>query len=357
MESVNIVHARTRTYSLPLRQALPPLAGGARARQGWLLQLVTDDQHVDYGEIAPLPGLSRESPPEIHAQLDAVAELLPAVNPWPSTPLDVLTRVTRELPRTCAASVRFGVEMALLNVLAARRGSPWHHELDRPWHPTIAVNALVSGSEAEQRSAVQLAVDAGYTCLKLKVGHLSAPAAIKHVCEVGERAGSKVALRVDVNRAWALSDALAFAAGCRHCAIAYVEEPVENPEDLATFRKDSGLRVAVDESLVTPNPPPADVWIVKPTLRGGIAATLVLAARAAGVELVISSAFESGVGLRALCQLAALTHATETVAAGVGTGDWFVRDVLADPLAITHGVCHVDRDIRFPTRLREKGAP
>lgn len=349
---MNIAHAKIFSYALPLWWPLPPAAGGAPERRGWLLQVTADGGAVDYGDIAPLPGFSRETPKEARAQLEAIAELLPAVNPWPDAPSALLERTARELPRACAASVRFGVETALLNLLATIRGTPWHRELGRSWQPLVAVNALAGGAERDVARAAQQAVADGFRCLKLKVGHLSVAAATATVRQAQAAADGKLALRVDANRGWSLDEALAFAAGAADAGIEYVEEPVARAEDLAAFRAAAGLRVAIDESLSLSPPPAADVWIIKPTLRGGVAATLALAnaARAAGVMPVISSAFETGVGLCALFQLAALTHDAGTPA-GLGTGAWFARDVLAQPLRVVNGTVDVDRDIAFPTRL------
>lgn len=363
---MKVLRAEIIPYGLQLNIALPGTAesgsaqprppgstkNGGQTRRGWLLQLTTEDGAIDYGEVAPLAGFSREAPDEACAQLEAVAVLLPEINPWPDAPADMLMRVAKELPRACAASVRFGVETALLNVLAGRRKTPWHQELGRPWRARVAVNALVSGDEAMLAEGARRAVAEGFGCLKVKVGGLAAEAASVAVRAVRAAAGDALGLRVDVNRAWTLAEALAFAAGVQGCGIEYVEEPVADVEDLAAFRAQSGLRVAVDESLNAAVVPGADFWILKPTLRGGIAATLALAdgARHAGAVPVISSAFESGVGMRALFQLAAITH-DATTAAGLGTGAWFAGDVLAEPLRISEGGCDVEGGIVFPTRL------
>jgi O-succinylbenzoate synthase len=130
--------------------------------------------------------------------------------------------------------------------------------------------------------------------------------------------------------------------------IEYLEEPVRTVADLAAFRVRSAIPLALDESLGELGaegaaPLGAVAWIIKPSLRGGIAASLALAqaARRAGAVPVVSSAFETGVGRRAVAQLAALIHDGDC-AAGLDTGSWFVTDVMAAPLAVIDGEIDVD---------------
>ena len=82
--------------------------------------------------------------------------------------------------------------------------------------------------------------------------------------------------------------------------------------------------------------------ILKPTLLGLERATaFAREARRIGAEPVVSSSFESGVGVSILAQFAAALGADDTLA-GLGTLRFLERDVLFPSVAIEHG--RIDTD-------------
>jgi isochorismate synthase/2-succinyl-5-enolpyruvyl-6-hydroxy-3-cyclohexene-1-carboxylate synthase/2-succinyl-6-hydroxy-2,4-cyclohexadiene-1-carboxylate synthase/O-succinylbenzoate synthase len=186
----------------------------------------------------------------------------------------------------------------------------------------------------------------------------------------------RVVLTADANRAWTLQQALCFAVAMEEglassnaerrrissrssggssssSVLAYVEEPTQDPRDMSTFYAETGIAVAVDESLdeglvgpqhVVLNPAAAEAGlnpddsssssssssrerldlsdssglvavVIKPAVVGGFERAWGLAhwAQQEGLRVVISSSFESSVGLAALVQLAA---AVDAAAAG-----------------------------------------
>ena len=78
--------------------------------------------------------------------------------------------------------------------------------------------------------------------------------------------------------------------------------------------------------------------VIKPTLLGGFEIAMYLARKAInlGMTPVISSSFESPVGLTALGHLAAFVNQDE-VAAGLDTWNWFAADLLDAPAPIERG--------------------
>ncbi|CAM9931191.1 unnamed protein product [Hapterophycus canaliculatus] len=130
---------------------------------------------------------------------------------------------------------------------------------------------------------------------------------------------SRGTLRLDANQAWTMEEALQFsaaltaaAAGRRHCNSGkYVEEPLRDPRSLEKFWELSGRRVpyALDESLRMGRGVFTDeelvqlkgcaAFVLKVSVVGGLSRTAKLCrlARRLGAKAVLSSAFESGVGL------------------------------------------------------------
>jgi len=187
----------------------------------------------------------------------------------------------------------------------------------------------------------------GYQALKLKAGWLDPEADAEIARDVRRYAGSDVELRVDANRAWTTDQAAAFAERVRPARISYVEEPllaalVDELEDLS---RDMQLPIALDESLSEPYGeerlgPWVAAVVLKPTVLGGVARVLKLAARAreVGARPVLSAAFESGVGQRGVAVLAVATGGEP---AGLDPYRRLTEDVIAPPLALNQPLVDV----------------
>ena len=314
-------------YTLPLTE---PVAWGTerhRQRAGVLVRLADADGHTGWGDAAPLPGFSRETLAETRAALGKVA---PALTGRTLDPLAVAADGPFHQALDAVGlppSARFGLDLALADLAAQTLG----RTLPQTLHPDPAVvlplNGLVMGGDAPAR-ALALA-EAGYAAVKLKVGRQSVGADVETVRAVRRSLPAAVALRLDANRAWSWGQAVAFAEGVAGLALDYVEEPLAEPERLPELWHDTGLAVAVDESVTEGAALRgwAEAAVLKPTLIGGVVATLRRAAeaRAVGVRPVLSAAFESGVGLRGVAALAAATGAQP---AGLDTYRWLAADVL-----------------------------
>ncbi len=241
-------------------------------RSGILVQVTKDGP---WGEVAPLPDWSRETLEEARAELEKYK--------W-VTKLEDLRKLDL-LP-----SVRFGLESALLPPL--------------PPGP-VPLSALFMGTPQEILAQAKEREAEGYLSAKLKVSQLS----FGEAHEVIEQLASRFFLRIDVNRAWNTEDSLQFFSKYPKDLFDYVEEPFKNPKELSRFTHP----LAVDESF------PSDLslndleqlehlkaLIYKPMIQGGLKGALPLQAwcQRRGVQLVLSSSFESSVGLDHIAALA-----------------------------------------------------
>lgn len=124
---------------------------------------------------------------------------------------------------------------------------------------------------------------------KIKVGHLTLKEAIKKV-EESDCSG------VDMNQQWELEEATSFA---KHFPkLDYFEEPLKPGEDASAFR----YPVALDESLREGEIPPyplIKMHIIKPMLHG-----YPLPKKVKGVDFILSSSYESELGIYQLAKLA-----------------------------------------------------
>ena len=320
-------------YRLPLTAPFRWSGGEVAAREGVLLRLEGEGGLVGWGDAAPLPGFSRETLAEVRAALE------PAARALVDRALDPRAIVAAGGPLQAALdaaglppSARFALELALADLAAQTLGTTIPHLLHPDPAVSLPVNALL-GEDAAADAARRVAE--GYRTLKLKVGARAVADDLARARAVREAAGPAVALRADANRAWTWDEAVRFAEGAREIALDYVEEPLREPARLPALWLDTGLPLALDESVAEG----AEVrgWaravVLKPTLLGGLAATLRRAAeaRAVGVRAVLSGAFESGVGLRGVAALAAATGAEP---AGLDPYRRLAADVLAARLPL-----------------------
>lgn len=263
-----------------------PLTTG-QIRKGIYITLETEDGHSAMGEAAPLPSWSLETLPEVVAQFEKVRNKLLNIA-WNKEKL-----TGNLLDLHLYPSLLFALETALLELLD-------------PIPPSEKLpSALLMGSKEEILTQAALRAAEGYTFAKLKISNLSFPSAK----EVIEQLKSVFKLRIDVNRAWEPHQALDFFQQFPLNAFDYVEEPFKDPRQLVLFTHP----LAIDESFPhfltfadLEKLPTLKTVVYKPTLQGGLSNCLPLLdwARPRGIEIVLSSSFETKVGLKAISSLA-----------------------------------------------------
>jgi O-succinylbenzoate synthase len=337
-------------YDLPLVRPLVLQDCFCTSRPGLLLRFENEDGAFAFGEAAPLPGFSRENLDQTARQAVTLAKSLQGAT-LPAR-LELLTDHFERwlLPFNPVASLKFAVQSALLQLLGNEHEIPAFGLAPRPHRSTVAVNGLLWGTrETVLERAGELLRD-GYTTLKLKVGRETPEEDAATVCALSEYCGGTCAIRLDANRAWDAPTATAFARRIEGCTVEYIEEPLCDPSGLIEFAGRSGLPVALDETIVERGEFDLEKWrgakaaILKPTLLGGFEISMYIARKAMnlGMTPVISSSFESSVGLIALANLAAYVN-EDDVAAGLDTWNWFMADVLDATLPIEEGRLDLNR--------------
>ena len=360
--------ARIFHYRLPLVRPLRLHEEVITLRQGLIVELRGPLGESGFGDIAPLPGFSQERFASAYDQTCRVLEDLVNRRPVPENDSFPCLR-NREL---LYPSVRFGIEMAMLGVQASMRGTTPSHVLYDSPPEAVPLGALVI---QEGDSAAEEALERarqGYGAVKLKVGRSSMEKDLATVRAVAAALPRNVSLRLDANRAWRFSDAVAFGQSIRDLNIEYIEEPLAEPARLPTFHQETGIPYGVDETLaevgwtivsalhdrgrhiVEANQShpqrslmaaalEAHAWIVKPTLLGPPprAFSTWTSPSEFDKKVVVSSSFESGVGLITLANMAALTG-TAGAPAGLDTQAWFATDVVDSPLPVKGGNLALD---------------
>jgi L-alanine-DL-glutamate epimerase-like enolase superfamily enzyme len=218
----------------------------------------------------------------------------------------------------------------------------------------VAVNATIGFLEvSDTTAAARASVAAGFGTLKLKAGpERDTAALVERVAAVREAVGPEVRLRLDINGAWDVATARERIAAVALYRLEYVEQPVAagDPSGLAAAHEGSPVPIAADEAVGSVAAArqllaarAADVLVVKPVRVGGPAAAREIAelAARAGVPVVISTLFETAVGIAAALAIAAglpaVGGATTPLAHGLATADLLESDLLARAPLVVDG--------------------
>ncbi len=229
---------------------------------------------------------------------------------------------------------------------AAEQGWP------APLRDTVQVNSTIPAVSAE--AAHRLATEAGCRTAKVKVAEPGQTLAddLARVEAVHDALGPGGRVRVDANGGWSVEDAERSLRALARLGLEYAEQPCAGVEELADLRRRlarSGTEVliAADESIRRVADPyrvraleAADVAVLKVQPLGGVRACLEIAERI-GLPVVVSSALETSVGIRAGLALAAALPELP-YACGLNTVRLLGDDLAREPLVAVDGTLAVE---------------
>ncbi|MCZ7590978.1 MAG: o-succinylbenzoate synthase [Kiritimatiellae bacterium] len=318
-------------YSLRLHTPISLGGWKLNERAGVLARVETKSGAVGWGDAAPLPGFSRESLEEVHAELTALV-----VDCEPRSVLEL--RAWSESIKNLTPSSRFAVESAVVSASAAEAEKSVSEWLFGGTADTCEVNGLIVEAPELWAERTRALASEGFSVVKIKVGRFPSAHELAGL-RAAVAAAPDVRFRLDANRAWISLTARAFATEIVGLPVEYIEEPFEGGHGIPRGWPE-GVSIAWDETLqegvdLMSAHPPVRTWVVKPTLLGGIVRCLALVERAKeiGGQVVFSSAYESGVGVRMLAELAAGTGGV----AGLDAYRALAEDVLEPQLKISGG--------------------
>ena len=328
---------------IPFRRPFVTATGMWLHRDAWIVRLETADGRTGLGEAVLEPaaseGIGELAERQLAALLREAAATVAAGDPLP----------------TAEALEAFGAPgralRAALDSASHDLTRPHPHPLVAPDGPGLPVNGTIAfaAPEAGAEAALQ-AVAVGFATLKLKAGaERETDDLVARVRAIRAAVGPEIELRLDVNGAWDLPTAIERLEAVERFAIEYVEQPLpaHELEAHAELRRRVGVPVALDESAESPGAvraalalEAADLFVVKPARVGGPLAVAEIAARAEerGVDIVLSTLFETGVGVAAAVAAAAALPAPDARAHGLATAGLLEHDLLLAPLAVDEGL-------------------
>ncbi len=294
-------------YSIPFSQPLLFNKRWLTHRDGFIVELIFTDGSKGYGEAAPLKGFSRESLAECEQLLHTALKQL----------------ITGNIVNILPSAAKFAIDCALEKI-------PYQFQSQHCANIPLLVGTTSS-------------ILAKYRTLhcpkrvKLKVARNSIDDDVKNIealCAMNEN----ITFNLDANRAWSIKQATAFSKKVPIQSINYIEEPCHSLEQSLIFSQQTGVHIALDESLQA-----ADfnflpyitnraikALIIKPSIIGGFEPCLqfIEQAKKAGIACSLSSSYESSFGISQLQYLA--NKWTPTQPSGFDTLESLTFDIISD---------------------------
>lgn len=304
------------------------------------------------GECGPLPGLSLDDTPGLEENIQQALQKIQSF----SAPDDVndLFEITNKIVRKEFPSLRFGMETALLDMYRGGKRILFPNKFSKGME-TIPINGLIwMGNSDFMWQQVKEKLQAGYRCLKIKIGALD----FEKECELlryirKEFPSGNIELRVDANGAFSAGEALHKLNILADFDIHSIEQPIMpgQREELRKLCQESPVPIALDEELIgifdqqqkaelLSYVKPAYI-ILKPTLLGGFEeiAEWIEDAEKLNIGWWVTSALESNIGLNAISQFAA--NYVLRIPQGLGTGQLYHNNFVS-PLTISQGELKYD---------------
>jgi L-alanine-DL-glutamate epimerase-like enolase superfamily enzyme len=309
--------------------------GELRERRVLILAVEGRDGVRGYGEAAPLEPYDGVPLSIAREALERYRPLLEDGDDARGGELLDACRQAADLPQALSA-----VDLALWDRAGRREGRTVVEMITDDPADSIAVNATIGATDrAHAASEAAAAVEAGFGCVKLKVG-VGDDAG--RVAAVRAAAGPHVDLRLDANGAWEVEEAVRMIEALSGAGLELVEEPVHGIAALREVRERVPVRIGMDETAELDGAlfsAAADAICLKIGRCGGISGTLAAAAlvRASGAGVYIASTFDGPLGIAAALHVAAAVR--PDAACGLATLGLF--DGMENALPVRNGVLRV----------------
>ena len=328
-------------YQLHFKEPSGTSRGILTDKETYFIRVWDDDcpGMVGIGECALFRGLRAEDSPGYEDKLREVCEHIAYVrlgdlNKW--------------------SSILFGIEMAKFDLM---------HGGNQIYFPSaftegqqqIEINGLIwMGDRDTMARRIQEKLDAGFRCIKLKIGAIDFEAELDLLRHIRAHfSPDQVELRVDANGAFSPDEALSRLEALSQFGLHSIEQPIRQGqwEVMARLCRETPVPIALDEELIgvvdrerkqallaTIRP---QYIILKPSLCGGFSGALewIDMANEQHIGWWVTSALESNIGLNALAQWVATLD--NSMPQGLGTGQLYTNNITS-PLRQEGGYLYYD---------------
>lgn len=238
------------------------------------------------------------------------------------------------------SSIRFGLETALLDLKNGGKRIIYNTNWTNGFNH-IPINGLIwMGNYSEMLNRIIEKVEAGFSCIKLKIGGIDFKKELKLLRFIRSNfSQDDLQLRLDANGAFTPENALEHLNQLAKYNIHSIEQPIKPKqwEKMAHICKNSPIPIALDEELIGINDinqkydllntiSPAYI-ILKPSLCGGFhgANEWISIAQNQNINWWATSALESNIGLNAIAQW--ISTFNYSIPQGLGTGMLYKNNI------------------------------
>ena len=293
--------------------------------------ILEKDGVTGIGECSTIPDLSIDPMETYEQKLDELCKLLNAgFEP-------------QQIDLTAYPSIAFGLETALQDLNSDGKRCLFQSDFSAG-KAGIPINGLVwMGDREFMQKQIREKIDAGYRCIKLKVGALDFETELEIIAGIRQQfSADEIELRLDANGGFSPEDTLEKLKRLSEYQIHSIEQPIKPRqfEEIAAICQQSPIPVVLDEELIGTTPDeellkiirPAYI-ILKPSLLGGfkVSEEWVRLAEKQNIGWWITSALEANIGLNAIAQWTATLGSK--LPQGLGTGQLYLNN-FSSPLEI-----------------------
>ena len=287
---------------------------------------------VGIGECSVFRGLGADDVPEYEKKL---AEVCWNIEEYK----DCYKEKLKEYP-----SIIFGLETAFADLENEAKMTPFPSDFTEG-KGFIKINGLIwMDSQEEMKKQIDAKIDAGFSCVKMKIGALDFDSEVELLRSLRKRySKEKLQLRVDANGAFSVDEAMSKLETLSKLDIHSIEQPIKAGQRaaMADLCKNTPLPIALDEELIgifdkkdkqsLLEEIKPQYLVLKPSLHGGFcgADEWIELAEKQHIGWWVTSALESNVGLNAIAQWTFKKGVT--MAQGLGTGSLYTNN-LQSPL-------------------------
>ena len=328
--------ANYHKYLLDFKQPSGTSRGTLTQKETYFI-IINSENKQGIGECGLFRGLSIDDRPDYENKLNWVCNHI-------DLGLEELLTQLIEFP-----SIQIGLEMAFKSLESDDPFELFPSKFTRG-EDSISINGLVwMGSESFMKEQISKKIEAGFSCIKMKIGAIDFQQEINLLKSIRKQFSSKdIELRVDANGAFHITHALEKLKILSDLDLHSIEQPIKQGQidAMATLCEKTPLPIALDEELIgifsvtkkhellqTINP---QYIILKPSLLGGFSGSdkWINLAEKQNIKWWITSALESNVGLNAIAQY---TYTKQSIMPqGLGTGSLFTNN-FESPLQVNNG--------------------
>jgi o-succinylbenzoate synthase len=362
--SERIVEIAWLPFQIPYTAAFTTAHGSESARAGAIIRVTSAGGLAGLGEASPLPAFTAGTLGDALAIIGGLAPHMVGRD------LDQAIELLDQLDITApgASAVACGFDTAIHDLAARAAGVPLAQLLEPHAAAAVPVNATIGAADlAAAAQAAARVAQAGIQCVKLKVGVARTQSAeLARIAAVRAALAPGMRLRLDANAAWDVPEAIAIIRAAERYDLEFVEQPVAAGDLAGMARVRASVRtpIAADESVGGPEQArrvvaagAADVLIVKPMMAGGLrrGREIIALAAAAGLQTLVTTTIDSGVGVAAALHLAA-TLPMPSLACGLATGALLAADLLSQPIIVRNGAIQLPDEPGLGVHIDERQA-